>query len=109
MYEAKPPRQGDAHPLHEESWEGEALRELTWADLVARLSASRCLKGEFAPGDGDGEASFDASCARRIAAHHHGESPVNPDYSSNGKEPRPTAAPAVYGSATAFAAGAARK
>lgn len=109
MYEAKPPRLGDAHPLQEESWEDEALRELTWADLVARLSASRCLKGEFVPTEGEGEASFDASCARRIAAHHQGDSPINPEFSSYGKEPRHTAASAVYGPGSTFVAGAARK
>jgi len=109
MYEAKPPRRGDAHPLQEESWEDEALRELTWADLVARLSASRCLKGEFVPTEGEVEASFDASCARRMAAHHHGGSPVNLEFSNYGKEPRHTAAPAVNGPGFTSVAGTTRK
>lgn len=97
MFEAKPPRPEAARPLPAEPWEDDALRQLTWADLVARLSATR---GAYpAAGDvEDGcEASFDASCARRIAAHHHGKHPVNSDSSTNGKGADGTASPPVGG------------
>ena len=107
MFEGKPPRFGDARPLEEEPWEGEALRELTWADLVARLSATRGMRAvPEDPGEA-GEASFDASSARRIAAHHNGKQPVNLDDSSYGKAPQRTAFPPVMG--TGFLPGAARK
>lgn len=87
MFEGKHPLKGDARPLGEEGDQGEFLRELTWADLTARLEASRS-RGEAAEQAQDaGDASFDASCARRIAAHHNGKCDVNHDGSSYGKEP----------------------
>lgn len=84
MFEGKPPRPGEALPLEAEPWEGEALRQLTWADLVARLAATRGLGGHP---ENPCEASFDPFCARRIAAHHNGKDPVNHEDSSNGKVP----------------------
>ncbi|MBN9505276.1 MAG: hypothetical protein J0I69_04550 [Altererythrobacter sp.] len=88
MFQGKPPLPGDARPLSVVQEEGDFLRKLTWADLVALLKASRARRaaGEQA---GDGmEASFDATCARRIAAHHGGKQAVNLEGSSSGKEVR---------------------
>jgi len=101
MFEGKPPLPGNARPLPQE-WEGEALRELTWADLVARLSASRGVRGTVEPADEGGEASFDALSARRLAAHHNGKWPVNPDDLADGKAPQRTAAQ-ISGDGSEFA------
>jgi hypothetical protein len=85
MFQGKPPRSGDAQPLPVVQEESGFLHELTWADLVARLRASRGRRGAFEQA-GDGvDASFDATCARRIAAHHSGKQAVNLEDSSNGK------------------------
>lgn len=92
MFEGKPPLSGESRPLGE--WDGEALRPLSWGDLVARLSAARDLRAAFEPGEGgpaDSAASFDAGCARRIAAHHNGKDAVNLDSSADGKGPESTA------------------
>jgi len=91
MFEGNPPRPTDARLLPQEQWDGDALRELTWADLVARLSATRCCRGEMVSEDPGHDASFDASNARRIAAHHSGKPPVNLDDLTDGKEPQRTA------------------
>jgi hypothetical protein len=91
MFEGKLPRPAEARPLGEEQWEGEALHELTWADLVARLSASRGVRGVYSPAEEGSEASFDPFSASRIAAHHNGKHGVNLDDSSNGKGPAATA------------------
>jgi hypothetical protein len=90
MFEGKPPRLGDAGPLEELGPEGDALRPLSWGELVSRLSAARDLRASLPPASA-GEGSFDASCARRIAAHHNGNLVVNPADSSNGKAPQGTA------------------
>ena len=97
MFEGKPPRLGDAGPLNERAPDGDALRPLSWSELVARLSAARDLRGSFEPRESDGEGSFDAGCARRIAAHHNGNPAVNPADSSNGKGPQGTAFGAMHG------------
>jgi hypothetical protein len=92
MFEGKPPRLGDAGPLEERAPESDALRPLSWGELVSRLSAARDLRASLPPGSArEGEGSFDASCARRIAAHHNGNLAVNPADSSNGKAPQGTA------------------
>lgn len=91
MFEGKPPLPGESRPLGERD---EALRPLSWSDLVARLSAARDLRASFAPGEGgkiDSAASFDAGCARRIAAHHVGKDSVNLDNSGNRKTTESTA------------------
>ena len=79
------PRQADVHPLEEERGSG-ALRELTWAELVSRLAASRGIRGEEFH-DAGGDASFDAGSARRIAAHHNGKEFGNHDGLAHGKQP----------------------
>ena len=85
MFEGNPPRQADAHSLEEERDSG-ALRELTWAELVSRIAASRGIRGEeFVEAGGD--ASFDAGFARRIAAHHNGKGFGNHDGLAHGKQP----------------------
>lgn len=95
MFEGKPPLSGESRPLGER--DGEALRPLSWGDLVARLSAARELRAAYRAGDGGpidsgarSGASFDAGSARRIAAHHNGKDAVNLDSSGNGKGPAST-------------------
>lgn len=107
MFEGKPPRPGEARPLADEQWEADALRELRWADLVARLSATRGVRGGE-QGEGS-EASFDADCAHRIAAHHNGKQFVNPDDSGNGKGRGATATQALNGAGAGVFPDAARK
>ncbi|MEO6388258.1 MAG: hypothetical protein ABIT16_09310 [Croceibacterium sp.] len=109
MFEAKPPRPDDASPLNGEAWESEALRELTWADLVSRLAASRGIRESFQTGEGVGESSFDAFSAQRIAAHHNDKLSINPEASAYRKEPSATPWQAENGSATGSNSGAARK
>ena len=109
MFEGKPPRPAEVRALAEEPWEGEALRELSWADLVARLAASRGVRGAYGQDDEGGEASFDALSASRIAAHHNGKHGVNLDNSSNGKGPAGTAARAASGAGAGTVHDAMRK
>ena len=95
MYEGKLPNSAEARPL-EAGLDGEVLRELNWHDLVARLAASRDLRASFAGVHQPADASFDAGCARRIAAHHNGKHAVNLEDSSYRKGPRGTAEQAVH-------------
>jgi len=97
MFEGKPPRLRDARALDDEQQDFETLRPLSWDDLVARFSAARELRSSCDEGDECGEASFDATSARRIAAHHNGKLDVNPDISGNGKSAARRAAPAAFG------------
>lgn len=69
MFEGLPPHPADSHPLDIEG-ESRVLRELTWAELVSRLAASRGIRGGFSQSYCD--ASFDAASARRMAAHYQG-------------------------------------
>ena len=103
MFHGKPPQPGHAHPLADVQDEAGILRELTWADLVARLKASRGGRDASDSSEEAGDASFDATCARRIAAHHNGKSASNPDDLGNGKGPEGIANPAVHGAATGVA------
>ena len=96
MFEGKPPHPRDSRPLDSEPCDIDALRPLSWGDLVARLSAARHLRSSYPPGEG-GEASFDAGSARRIAAHHNGKHDVNLDVSGNGKGHAGTASGAAFG------------
>ena len=68
MFEGKPPRPRDARALDDEQPDIDALRPLSWSDLVARLSAVRDQRVSPEDADVGGEASFDAGSARRIAA-----------------------------------------
>ena len=102
MFEGKPPRAAEALPL-EEAQEGEALRPLSWSDLVARLSAARELRASFSGRAAGSEASFDAGSARRVAAHHNGKHGVNLEHSSYRKGPQGNADPAVHGASTGVA------
>ncbi len=97
MFEGKPPRPRDARALGDEPHDIDALRPLSWGDLVARLSAARDLRPPCEHGEAGGEASFDASSARRIAAHHNGKHDVNLDVSGNGKGHAGTASAAATG------------
>lgn len=102
MFEGKPPRIAEALPL-EEQQAGEALRPLSWDDLVARLSAARDLRASLGGSASVPRASFDAGSARRIAAHHNGKHPVNLDDSGNGKGTEGIAEPAVHGAVSGVA------
>ena len=97
MFEGKPPRPGDARALDSEPRDIDALRPLSWGDLVTRLSAARDLRSSFDGAATAGEASFDAGSARRIAAHHNGKQDVNLDVSGNGKGHAGTASGAAFG------------
>jgi hypothetical protein len=97
MFEGKPPRPRDAQALDDEQPDIDALRPLSWGDLVARLSAARDSRPLHDGSDVGGEASFDAGSARRIAAHHNGKQDVNLDVSGNGKGPAGTAPAAAFG------------
>ena len=77
MFEGKPPQVDDSAR--------EALRPLAWTELASRLAAARELRASLAPGELQGEASFDAMSARWIAAHQIGKDGVNPEASTNGK------------------------
>ena len=102
MFEGKLPIAAEALPYGEPQ-DGDALRLLSWADLVARLSAARELRASFAGRPAGSDASFDAGSARRIAAHHNGKHGVNLEDSSYGKGPDGIADPAVQGAATGVA------
>ncbi len=99
MFEGKPPHPHDARALDGEPRDIDALRPLSWSDLVTRLSAARELRSPYdcvGPA-ARGEASFDAGSARRIAAHHNGKHDVNLDVSGNGKGHAGTASGAATG------------
>jgi hypothetical protein len=84
MFEGKPPQAQLAAPTGEAS-DAAMLRELAWAELTSRLAAARDLRAALAEGLDGGEASFDATFARRIAAQREGKDIVNPEASANGK------------------------
>src|SRR4051812_11987239 len=84
MFEGKPPQVDQSAR--------EALRPLAWSELASRLAAARELRAALAPGELEGEASFDAMSARWIAAHRTGEESVNREDSANGKGAGPSAA-----------------
>ena len=75
----------EGKPIRPKESVADSLRPLAWPDLAARLAASRDLRASLAVGEDWGEASFDASSARWIAAHRGGQDPVNRDVSANGK------------------------
>jgi hypothetical protein len=102
MFEGKPPRTADALPL-EEPQDGESLRPLSWDDLVARLASARDLRASLAGRAASADASFDASSARCIAAHHNGKQAVNLEDSSYRKGPQGIANPAVHGASSGVA------
>ena len=95
MFEGKLPNSAEAQPL-DGGPDGEVLRTLSWHDLVARLAASRDLRASCAAAGEGADASFDAGCARRIAAHHNGNHDVNLEDSSYRKAAQGTANPAVH-------------
>jgi len=97
MFEGKPPHPRDARALDSEPRDIDALRPLSWGDLVARLSAVRGSRPPFDGAEGGCDASFDARSARRIAAHHNGKQDVNLDVSGNGKGPAGTASGDAFG------------
>jgi hypothetical protein len=84
MFEGKPPRPEESSSLAQPG-EGEALRPVEWAELAGRLSAARELRAAMLRADGEGGASFDPGCARRIAAHREEKDLVNLEASTNGK------------------------
>src|SRR5688500_16478530 len=93
MFEGEPPCSAEALPL-EEPQEGERLRPMSWRDLVAVVTQAGVVREAI---EGGAAASFDASSARCIAAHHNGKHSVNPEDSGSGKGPEGNAEPAVHG------------
>jgi len=85
MFEAKP-LAAAGNLTSDESWEGQALRELTWADLVARLSASRALRGAMGRTAAECELDPPALATRGMAAHF-----------GTAKAPEPASLPASRG------------
>ena len=98
MFEGKPPKSAEGHAA-EGQRESETLRRLSWGELVARLAAARDLRASLTGRVSRSDASFDASSARCIAAHHNGKHIVNPDVSGSGKGPEGNADPAVHDAA----------
>ena len=78
-------------PLHThlspaEPGEGTALREIQWAELVARLAASREIRGAMAhPVAANRSSSFGALAGAPAVVVEPGKRDVNPDALGNGK------------------------
>ncbi len=89
MFEGKPPQ------IDQSGREG--LRPLAWPELASRLAAARELRASLAPGELEGDASFDAMSARWIAAHQIDKDGVNPELSANGKGTAPSGGQAPMG------------
>ncbi len=80
--------------------DGELLRAPEWADLVARLAASRELRQAMVARRMEASGNFDS-----FATHHGGmvkkeEDVVNPDNSIDGKGPRDMVPIAANGAVT---------
>ncbi|MCB1454673.1 MAG: hypothetical protein KDJ43_13605 [Rhizobiaceae bacterium] len=121
MFEGKPPVAHDSRSSATGVMPEDALCELRWSDLVARLAAARELRAELARVDDAALASFDADSARWLAHQHdgyhdehhheglhgaHDQGGVNPDDLGNGKAECGTSgayldgeAPAIRGNA----------
>lgn len=102
MFEGKPPIPAEAQEFADPQ-EPEPLRPLRWSDLVARLEAVRDLRASYSGNARAYDGSFDASSARRIAAHHNGKHVVNLDDLANRKVHAGIAGPAVHGDASGVA------
>ncbi|MEL1251753.1 hypothetical protein [Aurantiacibacter gilvus] len=91
MFEGKPPFSPEAPSAAAEETAGDALSELTWSDLVAKLEAARDLRASLATAEDATLASFDAGSARHLALHQEPtrheeyERSVNHDDLGNGK------------------------
>ena len=57
--------------------DGMTLREIAWADLVARLKAARELRGEFVHAPGNDGGGFDKFAKLALQAENEGKRPVN--------------------------------
>ncbi|APE27572.1 hypothetical protein BMF35_a0743 [Aurantiacibacter gangjinensis] len=90
----------------------DALCEVEWSDLVARLSAAREMRGQVEQEESESLASFDAHSARHLAAHGDGDAvsdalrnqeqrPVNPDGLGNRKDASANSIDHDHGSAAA--------
>lgn len=116
MFEGKPLAAHDSRSSATGQMPEDALRELRWSDLVARLAAARDLRAELARAEDVALASFDADSARRLATRHEpqhdaldfaqDQDGVNPDDLGNGKADYGTSgaypdhqAPAIRGNA----------
>ncbi len=91
MFEGKLPFAPEARSAATGEVPEEALCEMSWADLVAKLAAARDLRASLAEPEDSTLASFDAGSARHLALHHEPmrhedyERSVNPDDLGNGK------------------------
>lgn len=102
MFEGKPPNPATFHPLGE-PLESDALRPLSWSELVARLAAARNLRDSLGGRAPNSKGSFDARSARRMAAHHDGKRAVNLEDLGNGKGHAGISASAVHRDASGVA------
>ena len=94
MFEGKPPTLPSDRARDSGEPAVDELCPLDWSDLKAKLAAMRDRQREIERPEIGSDASFDAHCARRIAAHQDrfedgGEPDVNPDDLANGKGPGP--------------------
>ncbi len=92
MFEGKPPAMPGAKACESSETASGELSALDWAELTAKLAAARDLRRHLAETGNGALASFDAQCAREIAAHHgyaeeNDKYCVNPDDLANGKWP----------------------
>lgn len=68
-----------------ETGDGLALRELAWADLVARLAATREIRGALAQANFSDGGSFDRFARVRQGAAFEGKRHVNRNALADGK------------------------
>jgi len=85
MFEGKPPLVPQGHASQGDCGQSAQLRELTWADLRARLEAAQELRTSMGRENHQPKASFDAGFASCLASRQNGKEAVNPDDSANGK------------------------
>jgi hypothetical protein len=87
MFERKIPESGRHEPDSAENGE-EVLRDLSWPELAARLSAARDLRQELGGATLSGPASFDPGSARSLRAGETGKPAINPFDLAHGKQPQ---------------------
>ncbi len=74
------------HDQFSETGDGLALRELAWADLVARLAAARDLRGELDGVAGEAGGGFEHYAKLACTAQGKGKRAVNRNALGHGKD-----------------------